>query len=172
MQALLVHRCAVVWNKEKVVVVPMVSLFLVMVALSLYVLAQSSGAVFYNINSQLAYLCIEVGMTVLYTVLVVGRLIVARRELLQTVMDARRSSTQSARQPSGAANLALEQLRTYDAVATMVVESAAMYSVLGIIFIISFAVHSNITNLVFLAISHVQVKRLFRVAVSVRVFLR
>ncbi|KIM67663.1 hypothetical protein SCLCIDRAFT_7324 [Scleroderma citrinum Foug A] len=49
-----------------------------------------------------------------------------------------------------------EHLRTCGEVMTMVVESAAPSSILSIIFIISFALHSYICNLVFLAISHVQ----------------
>lgn len=105
--------------------------------LSILILAEASGAVFYNINSQLAYLCIEVGMTVIYTLLVVGRLFIYRRQMESFMGE--------------------DHLRTYNKIMTMVVESAAVYSVLGVIFIISFALHSDITNLVFLAISHVQV---------------
>ena len=91
---------------------------------------------FYNINTELAYLSVEVGMTVIYTLLVTGRLLRSRRQMENFV--------------------AKEHLHTLDKVATMIVESAAPYSILGIIFIISFALHSNISNLVFLSISHVQ----------------
>jgi len=105
--------------------------------LSILVLAEASGTVYYNIKSQLAFLCIEVGMTVIYTLLVVGRLVRYRRQMESFVSK--------------------EHLRTYDEVMTMVVESAALYSIVGIIFIISFALHSDISNLVFLAISHIQV---------------
>ncbi|KAI6121295.1 hypothetical protein F5141DRAFT_510215 [Pisolithus sp. B1] len=156
MQALLLHRCIVVWNGNKYIAIFMTSLFLTMIgtyqaipakevyskancvpqALSISVLAGASGAVFYNLNTQLAYLCIEVGMTVAYTVLVSWRLLNFRREVGGLVGS--------------------EHLGTYDAAVTMVVESAAMYSVLGIIFIISYALHSNISNLVLLSISHVQ----------------
>ncbi|KAG6332119.1 hypothetical protein ID866_6971 [Astraeus odoratus] len=136
MQALLLHRCFVLWGGEKYIAIPMTLLFLTMVGLSIVVLAQASGVVFYNIQVQLAYLCIEVGMTVAYTLLVTWRLLRFRRQMEGLV--------------------ATEHLRTYDTVIMMVVESAAMYSVLGVIFIIAFAVHWNVTNLVFLAISHVQ----------------
>lgn len=105
--------------------------------LSILVLAEASGAVYYNIKSQLAFLCIEVGMSVIYTLLVVGRLLRYRRRMESFVSK--------------------EHLRIYDEVMMMVLESAALYSILGIIFIISFALHSYISNLVFLAISHVQV---------------
>jgi len=92
---------------------------------------------FYNIKSQLAFLCIEVGMTIIYTLLVAGRLFRYRRQIESFVSR--------------------EHLRTYDEVMTMVVESAAPSSILSIIFIISFAVHSYICNLVFLAVNHIQV---------------
>ncbi|KAF8841428.1 hypothetical protein BDN67DRAFT_967187 [Paxillus ammoniavirescens] len=136
MQALLLHRCFIIWNWRKLIVMPMTTLFLAMVATSIVIIAQSSGAVFYNINTQLAYLSIEVGMTVIYTVLVTGRLLVLRQRMKQV--------------------LEREHFRTYETVATMVIESAAMYSVLGVIFIVAFAIGSNVSNLVFLSISHVQ----------------
>ncbi|KAL4074357.1 hypothetical protein V8B97DRAFT_1864600 [Scleroderma yunnanense] len=136
MQALLLHRCFVIFNGNKYVAISMGVLFLTMVGLSILILAEASGAVFYNINSQLAYLCIEVGMTVIYTLLVAGRLSRSRRRMKAFVSN--------------------EDLHIYSEFVTIVVESAALYSVLGIIFIISFALHSNISNLVFLAISHVQ----------------
>ncbi|KAF9219691.1 hypothetical protein BS17DRAFT_760619 [Gyrodon lividus] len=52
--------------------------------------------------------------------------------------------------------LGKEHIRTYETVATMAVESAAMYFVLGIIFLVTFVLYSNVLNPVFLAISHVQ----------------
>lgn len=105
--------------------------------LSILILAEASGVVYYNIQSQLAFLCITVGMTVIYTLLVVGRLLRYRRQTESFVSK--------------------EHLRTYDEVMTMVVESAVVYSIFGVIFIISFALHTYISNLVFLSISHVQV---------------
>ena len=100
-------------------------------------LVAGNNAVFYNIKSALAFLCIEVGMTIIYTLLVAGRLLIHRRQMEGLVSK--------------------EHLRTCGEVMTMVVESAAPSSILSIIFIISFALHSYICNLVFLAISHVQV---------------
>jgi hypothetical protein len=38
-------------------------------AMSIVVLVEASGAVFYNINTQLAYLCLQVGLTLIYTFL-------------------------------------------------------------------------------------------------------
>lgn len=106
--------------------------------MSILVLAESSGAVFYNIHSQLAYLCLQVGLTILYTLLVAGRLFALRMQMRKT--------------------LGREHIRLYETAAIMVVESAALYSALGIVFILSFALHSDVCNLVFLSISHVQVR--------------
>lgn len=136
MQPLLLYRCLVVWNGNKYVAVSMTALFLTMIALSIVVLAGASGTVFYNLNTQLAYLCIEVGMTVMYTLLVSWQLLKFRRGMEGLVGS--------------------EHLHIYNTAMTMVVESAAMYSVLGIIYIISFALHSNLSNLVLLSIPNVQ----------------
>lgn len=106
--------------------------------MSILVLAESTGAVFYNINSQLAYLCLQVGLTIIYTLLVAGRLFVFRKRMRDV--------------------LGREHIRPYEIATSMVVESAALYSALGILFIFTFAFHSNISNLVFLSVSHVQVR--------------
>ena len=105
--------------------------------MSIIVLAESSGAIFYNVNFELAYLCLQVGLTIIYTLLVAGRLFALRKQMRDT--------------------LGREHVRTYEIAATMVVESAALYSVVGIIFIFTFALHSDVINLVFLSVSHVQV---------------
>ncbi|KAI6157365.1 hypothetical protein BKA82DRAFT_143010 [Pisolithus tinctorius] len=136
MQAHLLHRCIVVWNGNQFIAMFMTAFLLTMMALSIIILAGASGTVFYNDNVQLAYLCVSVGMTVTYTLLVSWRLLKFRRGMEGSIGS--------------------EHLRTYNAAVTMVVESAAVYSVLGVLFIISFALHSNISNLVFLSISHVQ----------------
>jgi hypothetical protein len=109
--------------------------------MSIIVLIEAStGIVWYNINIELAYLCIEVGLTVIYTILTANRLLVIRNQMKQ-IMPEYDSST-------------------YDIVVLVVIESAVLYSVFAIIFIVSFALHSNVSNLCFLSISHVQVSRL------------
>jgi len=82
MQALLLYRCFVLWAWQKRVVVPMTTIFAAMVAMSILVLAEANGAVFYNINTQLAYLCLQVGLTLIYTLLVACRLLVLRKKTL------------------------------------------------------------------------------------------
>ncbi|THH12821.1 hypothetical protein EW146_g7335 [Bondarzewia mesenterica] len=94
------------------------------------------GAVFYNIDIQLAYLCTEVGTNIIYTVLVVVRILATRNQII--------------------ALMGKELAATYTSIIAVVVESAALYSILGILFIVTFATHSNLSNLIFLSISHVQ----------------
>ncbi|KAG6371459.1 hypothetical protein JVT61DRAFT_9486 [Boletus reticuloceps] len=89
-----------------------------MVAMSTVVLAGSNGAIFYNINFQLVYLCLQVGLTIIYTLLVAGRLFSLRMQMRA---------------------LGREHVRPYETAVIVVVESAALYSVVGVNFIFSFA---------------------------------
>lgn len=137
MQALLLHRCFVIWNWKISVMIPMITLYIAMIAMSIVVLIEAStGAVWYNINIELAYLCIEVGLTVIYTILVANRLLDMRSQMKQAIAHYDSS--------------------LYDTVVLVIIESAVLYSVFAIIFIVSFALHSNVSNLCFLSISHVQ----------------
>lgn len=90
------------------------------------------GAIFYNINVQTAYLCIAVGMNIVYTILVGGRILATRNQVRKFVGK--------------------EHAESLTSVFAMIVESAAMYSVLGVLYIASFASHSNLSNLIFLDI--------------------
>jgi len=104
-----------------------------------FVIQANTGAIWYNMNSVLSYLCIEVGFTVIYTILVTKRLLGMRHKMKQLFGEYDSS--------------------TYDTVVLMVIESAMLYSPFAIIFIVSFALHSDVVNLCFLSISHVQVSR-------------
>ncbi|KAG1866170.1 hypothetical protein F4604DRAFT_1779065 [Suillus subluteus] len=137
MQALLLHRCFVIWNWARYVMVPMITLYIGMIAMAILVLIESSaGAVFYNINTELAYLSLEVGLTVTYSVLVTSRLLSMRGMMRQIIREYDSS--------------------TYNTIVLMVVESAMAYIAYAIVFIVSFGMHSNVDNLCFLSISHVQ----------------
>jgi hypothetical protein len=95
---------------------------------------------FYNNIAELAYLCIEIGHTVLYTILVTNRLFVMRKRMKQ-IMTHYDSST-------------------YNTIALMVIESAALYSAFGIAFIVAFAMHAyGLTTLCFLSIGKIQVSK-------------
>lgn len=137
MQALLLHRCFVIWNWARYVMVPMITLYIGMIAMAILVLIESSaGAVFYNINTELAYLSLEVGLTVTYSVLVTSRLL-SMRGLMRQIIREYDSST-------------------YDTIVLMVIESAMAYIAYAIVFIVSFGMHNDVSNLCFLSISHVQ----------------
>lgn len=138
MRALLLHRCFVIWNWSRWVMVPMITLFVAMIGLSIIVLFQAStGASFYSITIELAYLCIQVGHTVIYTVLVTSRLFIMRERMKQIMVQYDSS--------------------VYDTIALMVIESAAFYSVFAIIFIVAFGRHSDgVTTLCLLSIDKIQ----------------
>ncbi|KAG1754291.1 hypothetical protein EDB19DRAFT_1844108 [Suillus lakei] len=138
MQALLLHRCSVIWNRSRWVMVPMIALYVAMIGLSIVVVFQAStGASFYNITIELAYLCIQVGHTIIYTILVTNRLFVMRGRMKQIMAQYDSSA--------------------YDAIALMIIESAALYSVFAIIFIVAFGMHSDgVTTLCLLSISKIQ----------------
>ncbi|KAG2036202.1 hypothetical protein BDR03DRAFT_465532 [Suillus americanus] len=138
MQALLVHRCFVIWNWSRWVMVPMITLYVAMIGLSITVLFQAgTNGSYYNNPVELAYICVEVGHTVIYTILVTNRLFVMRGRMKQIM----------AQYDSG----------TYGAIALMVIESAALYSVSAIIFIVAFGMQSHgLTTLCFLSIGKIQ----------------
>ncbi|KAG2338742.1 hypothetical protein BDR05DRAFT_679031 [Suillus weaverae] len=138
MQALLLHRCFVIWNWARSVIIPMITLYIAMIAMSILVQIQASnGAEWYNINIELAYLCIEVGLTVIYTILVAYRLLAMRRKMKQAMAQYDSSS--------------------YDVVIRMVIESAVLYSIFAVIFIVAFALHSEgVSTLCFLSVGQVQ----------------
>jgi len=95
---------------------------------------------FYNINTELAYLCIQVALNVIYTVLVVSRLFSMRSELKQVMPDYDSS--------------------IYDTVVLMIVESAMAYTILATVFIIAFALHNKgLSTLCFMSIGKVQVRK-------------
>jgi hypothetical protein len=110
-------------------------------ALSIIIQVEAStGVVFFDISIELAYLCVQVGLTVIYTLLVANRLLTMRGQLRQVMREYDSS--------------------TYDTIVLMVVESALAYTVFAIVFIIAFAMHNNgLTTMCFLSIGKVQVSR-------------
>ncbi|KAG2135106.1 hypothetical protein DEU56DRAFT_949454 [Suillus clintonianus] len=138
MQALRLYRCFVIWNWSRWVMVPMITIYVAMIMLSIIVVFQSStGTLFYNITVELAYLCIEVGLTLIYTILVTNRLFAMRERMRQIMVQ--------------------YDSKTYNTIALAVIESAALYSVFAIIFIVAFAIHAHgVTILCFLSIGNIQ----------------
>ncbi|KAG1857087.1 hypothetical protein F4604DRAFT_1931630 [Suillus subluteus] len=100
LQALLLYRFFVIWNWSRWVMVPMITLYVAMIGLSITVLYQAgTNGSFYNNPIDLAYLCIEVGQTVIYTILVTNRLFVMRGRM-KPIMAQYDSSTYDAIRPS------------------------------------------------------------------------
>jgi len=137
MDMLLIHRCFVIWNWHFLVVIFMSSLLLANIIMAILTLVSSShGAVFTSIGFQLAYLIISVSTNFIYTILVAGRLLVLRKQIKSALGE--------------------EHAKVYVSVAAMVVESSALYTGFGIIYVVTYALHSNVENLIFLWIIHIQ----------------
>ncbi|KAG1764149.1 hypothetical protein EDD22DRAFT_969089 [Suillus occidentalis] len=138
MQALLLHRCFAIWNWAKYVTIPMIILYLAMIGLSVYIQVEAStGIAFYDINIEPAYLGIQVGLNVIYTILVAYRLLDMQRKMKELVEQ--------------------YDSRLYDTLVLIVVESVMAYTIFAIVFIVAFAMHLNaITTICFLSIGQVQ----------------
>lgn len=138
MQALLLHRCFAIWEWAKYVTIPMITLYLTMIGLSIFIQVEAStGVAFYDINIEPAYLGIQVGLNVIYTILVAYRLLDMRRKMREVVED--------------------YDSRLYDTLVLVIVESVMAYTIFAIVFIVSFALHLNgITTICFLSIGQVQ----------------
>ncbi|TRM66692.1 hypothetical protein BD626DRAFT_483530 [Schizophyllum amplum] len=137
MDVLLLHRAFVVWNYNPLVVMLMSSLYVSTVGTSIAVMVFAQRhAIFSHLGVQLAYLSLSVSTNIVFTLLVAGRLFAIRNRIRDT--------------------LGAEYSSTFSSVASTLVESSSLYSFFGIIFIVSFALQSNVQNLIFLAISHIQ----------------
>ncbi|KAG1880213.1 hypothetical protein F4604DRAFT_1578925 [Suillus subluteus] len=143
MQALLLHRCFVIWCRAKSVMVPMIAFYIAMLAVSILIMIQiSTRAKIFKINTMLLFLCMEVGFTLIYTILVTSRLLVMRSQMKQAV----------AQYPMAQYNSS-----TYDTVVIMLIESAMLYSVFCVVLIVSVASHSDgVFNLCYLSITNIQ----------------
>lgn len=138
MQALLLHRCSVIWCRARSVMVPMITLFIAMFAVSILIMIQvNTSAVFFAVDTMLLYLCMELGFTFIYTILVTSRLLVMRCQMKQAVAHYNSS--------------------TYDTVVIMLIESATLYSVVCVILIVSIVSDCDgLSNLFYLSITNVQ----------------
>ncbi|KAG2365376.1 hypothetical protein BDR07DRAFT_668212 [Suillus spraguei] len=140
MQALLLYRCFVIWNWERYVTIPMVAIYIGMIVAIIVLVQAGTGALFYNIDTTLAYLVLQVAHTILYTILVAKRLLSIRGQMRQALGEYDSS--------------------TYDTIIFMVVESAMAYSLFIIIYIVGFAIHSDpLSTLCFLSINQVRALR-------------
>ncbi|KAM5537653.1 hypothetical protein V8D89_008731 [Ganoderma adspersum] len=117
--SLLVYRLFIIWGRSiMVAVIPgLVWLAVVATGIATLVLTSRPNANFqapYIINSETAFICLSIALNILCTLLIAGRLVVQRQVAKQ---------------------LGSTGAKAYTSVAVVVVESAALYSLFGIIYI-------------------------------------
>ncbi|KAL0571989.1 hypothetical protein V5O48_009969 [Marasmius crinis-equi] len=137
MDLLLLYRCFVIWNYKTWVVGVMSIVYLGIVGLSIAVMYfAQQGAVFFNIEVQIAFLSMSCTFNLLFTILVSTRLLSMRRQITEL--------------------LGKEHARTYTSITATLVESASLYFVFDVIFLFAFGFKSNVQNLILLEYSSIQ----------------
>jgi len=133
MHLLLVYRCFTIWDRKSrwFVALPLLAIFLVAFALSIVVLAVPNGTVWYTINLQLVHKCLTLVFIILYTALVIWRILIHKR--------ADQSSSFG-----------------YKKLVTLILESAAIYTIMSILYIFLYAFQSDAINLLIFSKSQVQ----------------
>jgi len=129
----LIYRLYVVWNNSLLIIIVPVLGFLASTAFSILTLFQSErpGANLWThttVQFAVPYWSMTIAINATMTLAIAYRLMSMRRRV--TTM------------------LGAEHARTYTSVVAMIVESAAVYSVTGLVFIICYARKSNVQNLV------------------------
>ncbi|KAF7326440.1 hypothetical protein MSAN_02512800 [Mycena sanguinolenta] len=131
MNLLLLYRCCVIWNYQFLVVALMSAVYLAIISLSIAVMiSASNSAVFFNLNIQLSFLVLSCTYNLLFTILVTIRLLAVRNRIT--------------------ALLGPEHAVTYTSITATLVESASLYFIFDVIFVVTFATHSNVENLILL----------------------
>ncbi|KAJ6448156.1 hypothetical protein C8R45DRAFT_1046761 [Mycena sanguinolenta] len=131
MNLLLLYRCFIIWNYNRWVVTLMTCVYLTVIGLTTATMVSAgNAAVFFNLNAQMAFLIMSCIFNLLFTTLVSTRLL-AMRNQIKTLLGP-------------------EHALTYTSVTATLVESAALYFVFDVIFVISFSIHSNVENLILL----------------------
>jgi len=129
----LIYRLYVVWNSNLFIIVVPVLGFLASTAFSILTLFQAErpGANLWThttVQFAVPYWSMTIAINATMTLAIAYRLLSMRRRVTST--------------------LGAEHGGMYTSVAAMIVESAAIYSVTGLVFIICYARHSNVQNLV------------------------
>ncbi|TDL20989.1 hypothetical protein BD410DRAFT_750293, partial [Rickenella mellea] len=129
----LLYRLLLLWDYNRYVMVIPVLSYLASTALSILTVFQSSqpGASLLTSNTvifAIPYWSLSISLNLVVTLLIVPRLLIWRNNAINM--------------------LGLQHSKTYTSIAAMMVESAALFSVTGLIFIICYAHNSSIQNLV------------------------
>ena len=89
------------------------------------------------------YFSLSVALNIVLTLAIAVRLLMMRRSVVSS--------------------LGPEHAKMYISVTSMMIESAALYSITGLIFIVSYAVNSNVQNLALPVLGQVMVRDVFYV---------
>ncbi|KAJ3747449.1 hypothetical protein DFH05DRAFT_1391641 [Lentinula detonsa] len=131
MNALLLYRCVVTWNYARWVIFLMSTVYLAIVALSTSVMVfAQKQAIFTNLDLQLSFLTLSCTYNILYTALVAAKILSVQQRVKHT--------------------LSAEYAQIYTSVVTIIVESAFLYFIFDLLFLISFAIHSDTEYLILL----------------------
>ncbi|KAK7045944.1 hypothetical protein VNI00_006939 [Paramarasmius palmivorus] len=137
MDLLLLHRCFVIWHYNVWVVALMTALYFAVVGLSIVVMYYAQhAAVFSSIQVQIAFLTLSCTYNLLFTILVSARLLVDRKRIIDALGKA--------------------HARAYTFVTATIVESAALYFIFDVIFLIAFGLKSHAQNLIMMESSSIQ----------------
>ena len=128
-----------------IAIIPLLAL-LASTALSILVVYQSSRPnaglwTTITISVTVPYFAISIGLNIAMTLAIAGRMLYMRRTVISV--------------------LGPEHARLYTSVASMFIESGAVYSVLGLIFLVSYARGSNVQNLVLQSLDQAVVRVFF-----------
>lgn len=108
----------------------------------MFQLTQPGKNLWTTFSFALPYWSLSISLNIIATGLIVGRLLLVRHRVRSALGEA--------------------HSRQYTSVAAMLIESAALDSIIGLIFIISYARNSNVQNLFLPALGQVEVSDLIR----------
>jgi len=138
---LLIYRLYMIWNNNLYIaalpILTLIGSFTVSVLL-LFQLTQPGASLWTRvaISFGIPYWSISVSLNVIVTLLIVGRLLYMRRVTRQA--------------------LTAEHASTYTSIMAILIESAALYSTFGLIFIVSYARNSMVQNVLLPTLGHIQ----------------
>lgn len=142
MDALLVWRCTVIYKDvgrlwvSVLLLLPSLMLC-ASIALGITLLVQTAdSSPFADVNITLAYYVMSLSLNVIVTFLIVGRLLIHRRQIAQALGPSHASS--------------------YTNIAAILIESASLYTVFAIMFLVPFGLSSSLANVFLQTVSQVQ----------------
>ncbi|KAJ7632253.1 hypothetical protein FB45DRAFT_1145627, partial [Roridomyces roridus] len=130
MDLLLLYRCAAIWSFNIFVMGSMGCAYLAIVGAPVHGRDAENHTIFFKSNFQLGFLALSCAYNLLFTTLVTARLLIARNQI--TLL------------------LGAGHAKPYASLTATLVESASLYFVFDLLFVITFALHSKIQNLILL----------------------